>query len=247
MYIQNRLGLIESTETMLAQTQRLNQITNNLANVDTPGYKKEDITFWEMLYTNNQDRQRVGKALKILTNHQEGSVKDTGNQLDFAISGNGFFKLQTPDGIRYSRAGNFLLNDEGQLINPDGYLVLGDGGPIVINSNIDGNEVSVATDGSLTVDGENAGRFDIAAFENLADLEKQGTNLFRVKNEGAEEQPAENITVRQGFLETSNVSVISEMTGMIDLERAYEMQQKVIRSFTEIDSKAISTVGKLAS
>lgn len=247
MYIQNRLGLIESTETMLAQTQRLNQITNNLANVDTPGYKKEDITFWEMLYTNNQDRQRVGKALKILTNHQEGSVKDTGNQLDFSISGNGFFKLQTPDGIRYSRAGNFLLNDEGQLINPDGYLVLGDGGPIVINSNIDGNEVSVATDGSLTVDGENAGRFDIAAFENLADLEKQGTNLFRVKNEGAEEQPAENITVRQGFLETSNVSVISEMTGMIDLERAYETQQKVIRSFTEIDSKAISTVGKLAS
>lgn len=243
MFIKNRLGLIEGTETMLAQSQRLNQITNNLANVDTPGYKKEDITFWEMLYTTNQNHPRVGKALKILTNHQEGSVKNTGNQLDFAISGNGFFKLQTPQGVRYSRAGNFLLNSEGQLINPDGHLVLGEGGPIVIN----GNEVSVATDGSLQVDGVNAGRFDIATFANLTDIEKEGTNLFRLKNEGAEEQPATDFTVRQGFLESSNVSLVSEMTTMLDLHRAYETQQKVILTFDEIDAKAISTVGKLTS
>jgi flagellar basal-body rod protein FlgF len=243
MFIKNRLGLIEGTETMLAQGQRLNQITNNLANVDTPGYKKEDITFWEMLYTTNQNRQRVGKGLKILTNHQEGSAKNTGNQLDFAISGNGFFKLQTPQGVRYSRAGNFLLNSEGQLINPDGHLVLGDGGPIVIN----GNEVSIATDGSLRVDGANAGRFDIATFANLSEIEKEGTNLFRLKKEGGQEVPATDFAVRQGFLESSNVSLVSEMTTMLDLHRAYETQQKVIRTFDEIDAKAISTVGKLTS
>ncbi|MEW6289085.1 MAG: flagellar basal-body rod protein FlgF [Thermodesulfobacteriota bacterium] len=243
MFIKNRLGLIESTETMLAQGQRLNQITNNLANVDTPGYKKEDITFWEMLYTTNQNRQRVGKALKILTNHQEGSVKNTGNQLDFAISGDGFFKLQTPQGVRYSRAGNFLVNSEGQLVNPDGHLVLGTDGPIVIN----GNEVSVATDGSLMVDGVTAGRFDIATFANLTDIEKEGTNLFRLKTEGAEEEPATDFTVRQGFIESSNVSLVSEMTTMLDLHRAYETQQKVIRTYDEIDAKAISTVGKLTS
>lgn len=243
MFIKNRLGLIESTETMLAQGQRLNQITNNLANVDTPGYKKEDITFWEMLYTTNQNRQRVGKALKILTNHQEGSAKNTGNQLDFAISGDGFFKLQTPQGVRYSRAGNFLVNSEGQLVNPDGHLVLGTDGPIVIN----GNEVSVATDGSLMVDGVTAGRFDIATFANLTDIEKEGTNLFRLKTEGAEEEPATDFTVRQGFIESSNVSLVSEMTTMLDLHRAYETQQKVIRTYDEIDAKAISTVGKLTS
>jgi len=243
MFIKNRLGLIESTETMLAQGQRLNQITNNLANVDTPGYKKEDITFWEMLYTTNQNRQRVGKALKILTNHQEGSVKNTGNQLDFAISGDGFFKLQTPQGVRYSRAGNFLVNSEGQLVNPDGHLVLGTDGPIVIN----GNEVSVATDGSLMVDGVTAGRFDIATFANLTDIEKEGTNLFRLKTEEAEEEPATDFTVRQGFIESSNVSLVSEMTTMLDLHRAYETQQKVIRTYDEIDAKAISTVGKLTS
>jgi flagellar basal-body rod protein FlgG len=243
MFIKNRLGLIEGTETMLAQSQRLNQITNNLANVDTPGYKKEDVTFWEMLYTTNHNRPRVGKALKILTNQQEGPAKNTGNQLDFAISGNGFFKLQTPQGVRYSRAGNFLLNSEGQLVNPDGHLVLGDGGPIVIN----GNAVSVATDGSLVVDGVNAGRLDIATFANLTDIEKEGTNLFRLKTPGAQEQPATDFTVRQGFLESSNVSLVSEMTSMVDLHRAYETQQKVITTFDEMDDKAISTVGKLTS
>lgn len=243
MLIHNRLGLIESTETMLAQTQRLNQITNNLANVDTPGYKKEDVTFWEMLYTTNQNRQRVGKALKVLTNQQEGAIKNTGNQLDFAIAGNGFFKLQTPQGIRYSRAGNFQLNNEGQLVNPAGHLVLGDGGPIVIT----GNDVAVDASGRILVDGAENGRLDIAAFNALTDIEKEGANLFRLKEGAGEEIPATDFTVKQGSLETANVSLVGEMTAMIDLHRAYEAQQTVIRTFDELDAKAINTVGKLTS
>jgi flagellar basal-body rod protein FlgG len=243
MFIHNRLGLIESTETMLAQAQRLNQITNNLANVDTPGYKKEDVTFWEMLYTTNQNRQRVGKALKVLTNQQEGAIKNTGNQFDFAIAGNGFFKLQTPQGIRYTRAGNFLLNNEGQLVNPAGHLVLGEGGPIVIA----GNDVAVDAAGRIRVDGADAGRLDIATFTSLTDIEKEGTNLFRLKEGVGEEVAATDFTLKQGSLETANVSLVNEMTAMIDLHRAYEAQQTVIRTFDEIDDKAISTVGKLTS
>ncbi|MCB2183522.1 MAG: flagellar basal-body rod protein FlgF [Desulfobulbaceae bacterium] len=241
MFIQNRLGLIEGTETMLAQSQRLNQISNNLANVDTPGYKKEDITFWEMLYKTNEDRQRVGKALKILTNQQEGSVKSTGNQFDFAISGDGFFKLQTPLGVRYSRAGNFNVNNEGQLVNPDGYLVLGDGGPIVI----EGQNVAVGRDGTINVDGNEAGALDIATFNDLTGIEKEGTNLFRLKEGAAPEIPAADFTIRQGFLEASNVTLVTEMTTMLDLHRAYETQQKIIRTFDDIDGRAINTVGKL--
>lgn len=241
MFIHNRLGLIESTETMLAQSQRMNQVANNLANVDTPGYKKEDITFWEMLYQNNDNRSRVGKALKILTNQQEGSSKNTGNLLDFAINGQGFFKLQTPGGIRYSRAGNFLINNQGQLVNPDGHLVLGDGGPIIIQ----GKDVSLSSDGRLTVDGVNAGQLDIATFDNLTGIEKEGTNLFRIIEGETEEIPAIDFTVNQGFLETSNVTLVTEMTSMLDLHRAYETQQKIIRTFDEIDGKAINTVGRL--
>ncbi len=241
MHIQNRLGLIESTETMLAQGQRLNQISNNLANVDTPGYKKEDITFWEMLYTTNEDRDRVGKALNIHTNQEEGPVKATGNKLDFAIAGEGLFKLQTPQGVRYSRAGNFLVNSQNQLVNPNGYQVLGAGGPITIN----GKDVSVSSDGKIMVDNIAADQFDIVTFADMQSIEKEGKNLFRTIGEEGEEIQALNFSVKQGFIESSNVSLVPEMTNMLDLHRAYETQQKIIRTFDEMDGRAINTVGKL--
>ncbi len=169
MYISNRLGLIESTETMMAQEQRLNQVSNNLANVDTPGYKREDLTFWEMIFNASDDRNRVGKGLKLLINQEEGAALTTGNTFDFAINGNGFFKVQTPDGVRYTRAGSFDLNSEGQLITPSGHLVLGEGGSITIQ----GDDVSLSSDGGLLVDGRDAGRLDIVTFSDLAGLEKE--------------------------------------------------------------------------
>ncbi len=242
MYIQNRLGLVESTETMLAQNRRLDQITNNLANVDTAGYKKEDITFWEMLYSTDHDRSRVGKAIHDVTDMQQGVVKETGNRLDFAIGGPGFFKVQTPAGERYTRAGQFMTNNEGQLVTASGDLVLGDGGPIVIN----GNNISVAGDGSITVDNQPAGTLAIVTFANLADLEKQGQNLFALTGE-SQEEPAQNFSVKQGYLEKSNVSTMKELTAMIDLNRAYETQQRVVRTIDDMDDKAISRVGRLNS
>ncbi len=241
MFIQNHLGLIEGTETMIAQQHRMNQISNNLANVDTAGYKKEDVTFWEMLYTTNENRNRVGKAMKILTNHSEGAAKATGNPLDFAIDGNGFFKVQTPQGVRYTRAGNFHLNGAGQLTTPSGHLVLAGGGPLAIN----GTEVSVAPDGAITVDNLPAGQLDVVDIDNLNGLEKAGNNLFRLIEGEAREIPAEGFSVKQGFIEASNVTLVTEMTNMLDLHRAYESQQKIIRTFDEMDSKAINSVGKL--
>ena len=242
MYISNRLGLIECTESMMAQEQRLNQVTNNLANIDTPGYKREDLTFWEMIFTTNDDRGRVGKAVKLLTNYEEGAASVTGNTLDFAINGNGFFKVQTPEGVRYTRAGSFDLNSEGQLITPSGHLVLGEGGPITIQ----GDDVSLSTDGGLLVDGRDAGRLDIVTFSDLAGLEKEGLNLFRL-TEGNQELEAEKFTVKQGVVEKSNVNTVMEMTRMIDLHRAYETQQKLIHTIDEMDDEAIRKVGKLTS
>lgn len=240
MYIQNRLGLVESTETMLAQTRRLNQVSNNLANVDTTGYKKEDVTFWEMLYKTDHPRQRVGKAIRDITDMQAGAMEQTGNALDFAIGGNGFFSIQTEAGVRYTRAGEFTINNEGQLVTPGGHLVLGDGGPIQIN----GRDVSVADDGNITVDGQAAGTLAIVTFADTADLEKQGGNLFRPVGD-AQEEAAEEFTVKQGYLEKSNVNTMKELTAMIDLNRAYQTQQKVVRSIDDMDDKAISRVGRL--
>jgi len=240
MFIHNRLGLLESVETLLAQEQRLNQVTNNLANVDTPGFKKETVTFGEMLYNANRTRQRVGKALNINTVHEQGVIQKTDSPLDFAISGDGFFKIQTPTGIGYTRAGNFQRNSLGQLVTPNGYPVLGEGGPVIIT----GNKIDVGQDGRLFVDGRQADRLAIAGLAP-EDMVKEGENLFRLKEGGAEQTP-ENFVLQQGYVEKSNVNTVTEMTEMIDLYRAYEGQQKMIRASDDLDDLAVRKVGMLA-
>ena len=239
MFIHNRLGLLESVETLLNHEQRLNQVTNNLANVDTPGFKKETVTFDEMLYQVTSSRQRVGKGLHINTVHQQGVVQQTDAPLDLAISGEGFFRVQTPAGVRYTRAGNFQRNNEGLLITANGYPVLGETGPITIT----GNNIAVARDGSLTVDGAESGRLSVVRVDPQA-LKKEGENLFRLA-EGAVEETSPNFQIMQGHLEKSNVNTVTEMTEMIDLFRAYEGQQKMIRAVDDMDDLAVRRVGSL--
>lgn len=241
MFIHNRLGMVESVETLLAQQQRLNQVSNNLANADTAGYKKESVTFDEMLYNVTRDRQRVGKALNILTSHQQGVVQMTGNALDLAIAGPGFFKIDTPQGTRYTRAGNFELSADGQLKMPNGGLVVGDGGPIAVA----GDDVVIDRAGRVQVDGQVVNQLSVVTFADLRDLEKEGENLFRAKNETAQEQAVANAEVKQGFIEKSNVNTVEEMSELIDLHRAYEGQQKMISAINDIDNLAVRRVGSL--
>ena len=239
MFIHNRLGLLESVETLLGQEQRLNQVTNNLANVDTPGFKKETVTFDEMLYQVDRSRQRVGKGLHINTVHQQGVVQKTDAPLDLAISGDGFFQVQTPAGIRYTRAGNFQRNNEGLLITANGYPVLGETGPVILN----GSKVDVAADGRIFVDGAQTNRLTVVTADPQA-LKKEGENLFRLAD-GAAEEASPNSQILQGHLEKSNVNTVMEMTEMIDLYRAYEGQQKMIRAVDDMDDLAARRVGSL--
>lgn len=241
MFIKNRLGLTEGTETMLAQEQRLNQISNNLANVNTTGYKKEDITFWEMMFKAADNKPRVGKAMKIITDHKQGPAIQTGNNLDFAINGQGFFKVQTPQGIRYTRNGNFTINNTGQLSTADGNLVIGDGGPISLTD----DKISVSHDGQISANGQIINKFSLVNFSDLNSLEKEGNNLFRLKPGSAKEQAATSINIQQGSLEGSNVNIIQGMTEMIDLQRSYQTQQKAIQTMDDLDHQAISRVGNL--
>ena len=241
MFIKNRLGLTEGTETMLAQEQRLNQIANNLANVNTSGYKKEDITFWEMMFKAADNRPRVGKALKIIIDQQQGPAEQTDNPLDFAINGQGFFKIQTPNGIRYTRNGNFTLNNAGQLSTADGNLVLGNGGPIVLSS----EKVNVARDGQISANGQVINKLSLVSFADLNSLVKQGANLFKLKTGGAAEEQVADPNIQQGYLEGSNVNIVKGMTEMIDLQRAYQAQQKAIQTTDELDQQSIAKVGNL--
>ncbi len=240
MFIHNRLGMLEGVETMLAQEQRLNQVANNLANVDTAGYKKESVTFGEMLYNVSHNRQRVGKALSIVTDQQQGNTQLTGNALDLAITGQGFFKIETPGGVRYTRAGNFELDNDGRLRMPNGGLVMGENGPIIL----DNNEFTIDRQGRVLIDGLMVNRMDIATVDDPNLLAKEGESLFRLK-EGGQELAAADFQVKQGFVEKSNVNSVEEMTVMIELQRAYEGQQKMIQAVDEIDNLAVRRVGTL--
>jgi flagellar basal-body rod protein FlgG len=240
MFIHNKLGLLESVETLLNQEQRLNQVTNNLANVDTPGFKKKSVTFDEMLYKVNRSRQRVGKGLRINTVHQQGVVQKTDSPFDLAISGDGFFRVQTPAGVRYTRAGNFQRNNEGVLVTPSGHPVLGESGPVTIT----GSSFEVAGDGRISVDGVPSDRLPVVTADPQA-LKNEGENLYRLE-EGAQEEASLNFQLLQGHLEKSNVNTVMEMTEMIDLYRSYEGQQKMIQAVDELDELAVSRVGRLA-
>ena len=241
MYISNRLGFVEGTETMLAQENRMTQITNNLANVDTNGYKKDNVTFWEMLFTASDNRQRVGKAMRVITDQSQGAIAATGNALDFAVNGDGYFKIQTPDGFGYTKNGNFTLNSTGQLSTMDGNLVMGEGGAIVLPD----EQVQVGRDGLITADGQTINRLSLVSFPDSNDLEKKGKNLFFTKEGGGQGTIVDSPSIQQGFLEKSNVNMVAEMTEMIDLQRAYQSQQKVIQTIDDLNDQAISKVGKL--
>ena len=241
VFIKNRLGLTEGTETMLAQEQRLNQIANNLANVNTTGYKKDDMTFWEMMFKAADNSPRVGKVLKVITDQQQGSAQQTDNPLDFAINGQGFFKIQTPNGIRYTRNGNFTLNNARQLSTADGNLVMGNGGPIVLNN----SNINVARDGQISANGQIINKLSIATFADSNNLTKEGNSLFKLKADSAKETQMANPNIQQGYLEGSNVNIIKGMTEMIDLQRSYQAQQKAIQTSDDLDSQSISKVGKL--
>lgn len=245
MFIHNRLGLLESVETLLNQEQRLNQVSNNLANVDTPGFKKETVTFDEMLYKVNRTRQRVGKGLRINTVQEQGVIQKTDAPLDLAITGKGFFKVQTPAGIRYTRAGNFQRNNEGLLVTANGYPVLGEAGPVSLNSTTTATtaKIDITNDGRVFIDDVQTNQLSVVNADPMS-LKKEGENLFRLE-EGAAEEAAPNVQLLQGHLEKSNVNTVTEMTEMIDLYRAYEGQQKMIQAVDDMDNLAVRRVGSL--
>ncbi len=240
MFIQNRLGLIETVETMINQQRRLDQVANNLANVDTPGFRRTATTFHEVLIRKSDELSRVGKGLKVRQDQRSGPMRHTGNPLDLAINGRGYFRIETADGPRYTRAGNFRLDRQGRIVTQQGQPVAGEGGAI----NAEGGPVSVAADGTVMVNNVVTGRLRLVDFPEDA-LENAGGNLYRLKNGDLGESPALKASVSQGYIEGSNVESMLEMTEMIDLTRVFEAQQRVISLVDDLDRQAITSVGRL--
>lgn len=244
-------GIYAGASGMLAEAQRTDVISNNLANVNTAGFKK-DITvtkdFASLLISRVNDGAEapaigtlgVGVMVdEVATDYSTGTVKTTGNDFDLAIEGKGFFAVQTPQGKRYTRNGTFARSSKGELVTSDGYRVLGTNGPIIV---ADG-KMSVSSDGRVMVDNNEVGRLQVVDFADEKQLTKEGASLFVASN-GQQEQPAAG-GVKQGALEMANVNVVGEMVNLISNYRAYEINGKVVQSHDSLLGKAANDIGKL--
>lgn len=176
-------------------------------------------------------------------NFQQGSLEETGNRLDLAINGEGFFRLTNPqtDQEVYTRNGNFHLSQDGEIINEEGYFLVGTEGNILL----DGEDFSIGTNGEVMVDGQLVNQVDMVNILNLRDLDKLGHSYYILK-EGKEldEGDFEGQLI-QGFLEGSNISPVSEMVDMISIMRSYEANSRVLRAYDEILQRAVNELGKV--
>jgi len=245
---------------MEAQQTQLDTISNNLANVSTNGYKKAHAVFEDLMYQNlrqagaNSTEQttlptglQVGlgtRAVATSRSFSQGNLQASGNNLDVAVLGNGFFEVQMPDGTTgYTRDGSFQVSATGQLVTNNGYPVQPG---ITIPSTA--QSVTIGSDGtvSVTVPGQataqSVGQIQIASFVNPAGLDPKGQNIFGetaasgTANSGA---PGSNGlgNLRQGFVETSNVNVVEELVAMIQTQRAYELNSKAIQTSDQMLQK----------
>lgn len=246
-------SLYTATTGMLGQQLQIDTTSNNIANVNTSGYKKQRAEFNDLFY---QVLQYAGTATSETTlsptgievglgvrpgavnkMFSQGSPKETENNLDIAITGKGFFQIQLPDGTTaYTRSGNFKLDDQGNIVTSEGYLLLPQ-----ITVPQDATQINIGTDGTVSVVQGNQGlsnvlgQIEIANFINPAGLHGLGDNLYM--NTSASGDPIVGVggtdglgQLRQGFLELSNVKLVEEMTDLITGQRAYEANSKSIQT-----------------
>jgi len=217
----------------LRQERKLESVSNNLANAETIGFKKDTISF------DAKFKAQVNKDFS------QGSLQTTGNALDVALSGEGFFKIETPEGIRYTRNGNFSLDINGVLVDQNGNPVLGQGGAITIAGEEMEETLSINQIGEISLGGEVIDTLDIVTFDDKRKLDREAENLLSYKGPTTDEIQVEQTVVQHRVLENSNIQVVDEMVRMIDYNRMFETFTKSILTFDEVDNKAINDVGKL--
>lgn len=265
-------GVYTALSGAIAQSTKLDTIANNIANVNTPGFKKDKQVFEEYL-TANQKTPEVIQVPKIpasiesfydmqggdksyvdakgtFTDFSQGGLKPTGNALDLAIDGKGFFEIATPQGVRLTRAGNFTLDGNGQLVTKEGYPVLkaseGAEDPATRTITVGSTgPISISDNGEVLQGTESIAKISVVNVTNPDSLQKIGSSLYGFKQGmNAEITNIKQPSLKQGFLETSNVNIVQEMTDMIMTNRVFESTQKAISTYDSIADKLVNVVGK---
>jgi flagellar basal body rod protein FlgG len=257
-------GLYAAASAMLAGLTRQNIISHNLANIDTPGFKQVMTSLDEFVDTSvssharpagwltparsaNQPRALGDLGLGVetiqpVTDFEDGALRQTGQPLDLALHGAGFFQVQTPEGTRFTRDGRFLRDAAGALVTVDGFQVLdAAGAPLTLPA----GAPAVAGDGTLTVAGQAAGQLGIVSFADPAtELSRDPANGNLFLAAGAP-TGTETGSVVQGFLETANINPAQLMTQMVAVGRAYEAAQRLVQTQDELLGRAIATLSRL--
>lgn len=279
-------GVYTGASGMIAQQERLDVVANNLANVDKPGFKRDTATFKafpEMMAARTEDdgvvifplgstdiRPYVGRmgtgveVNEVFTEWEQGSLRETGNQLDIALSDKGFFTIETPNGERYTRNGSFLIDKDNYLVTKHGYKVMGENGYIQIKT----NNYVIDEDGRVSVnkryqnnddfvqmtqnewkDEEILDTLKIVRFENERYLKKEGESFWvdtQISGPAYIAQKGiDRPKVLSRFLEMSNVNPINEMVRMIEVQRAYELNSKSIATHDTLIGRVVNEVGRV--
>lgn len=242
-------GIQSLVSNMQAQWQRHDVLANNLANLSTPGFKKDDLAVIPGA-PNAMAPGAMGRNILPLgdlamvqwTDYSQGPLQETGRRLDVALNGPGFFVVQTPAGPRYTRAGALSVTREGTLVTATGFQVLGERGPITIRS----DRVAITGRGEVTEDGRPIDTLRVVDFPKPYRLLKEGNGLFAPADAAVSPQPAREYEVVAGSLEGSNVNSVETMVNMIELLRKYEAAQRAIQAVEEANRQATQDIGRVA-
>ncbi|MDR3001744.1 MAG: flagellar basal-body rod protein FlgF [Fibromonadaceae bacterium] len=241
-------GLYTARNGMMLLQEMMDNTAHNLSNANTTGFKKSLMASIAQVDIERNDEFKLHQdedhqMSENYIDYSQGSLLQTENPLDLALESSGFFEIETENGIRYTRNGSFTVNGMGDLVTLQGHKVLGeDGMPINLE---EATEFHFSTSGRIYANGKGVGKLSIVDFEDKrTELGREGYNLYYSKT-GAEPQQMFNASVKQGFLESSNVSVIDSMVEMIRFQRNYEANQKVVTSTDDTLGKAVNEVGRV--
>ena len=231
----------------MALQRKIDVLANNMANVTTSGYKSDSVVFEEYLMPVAEMTEMKGKD-KVLSyvndtvmyrDFSEGSIEKTGADLDVAIKVKGWLMIDTPDGNRYTRNGHLKLNTQSQIVTTEGHIVLGEGGPIVIDPEDTG--IAISADGTISTDRGRKGRLRLVSFENNTQLRKEGETLFSTDEAP---KPAEDAKIMHGMIEKSNVRPVVELTDLIQATREYVTNAQILQQSQELRQTAIQQLGR---
>lgn len=225
-------GIYNLIDGSMTQQLRFETITNNMANSNTNGFKKDIISFYEAL-----DKQSISS-----TDFSQGSLRFTGNELDVALGSKGFFKVETPNGSRYTRDGAFSINAQGMLVTGSGDTVLGQNGPI----SLEGGNVHIGRDGQVMVNNESVDTILVVDFDEPQLLQKEGRSYYSYLGENKEISTVPDAEIQHKYLEGSNVNPTQEIIKMIETYRAFESVEKAIQSIDSLTGEMVNEIGTVS-